>query len=234
MLIVVFFTSTHVIGCAYWFIAKMTSGAEEWETNTWLPDGALYESQGQQHLLKRYCVALNWAIACMLSYSTLAEPGEVLKVPQYLFSFFVVMCGLVMQAAIIGGVTNLIESFDERANERRKQLEALERWMMYQRVPLHLQGRVRDFHEYLLECGHTRATAEHLKSLPQSLRENLNLTLRRHLIEAVPLFRALTTFELMELLHAMDTRITMPDEIIIRAGTVGNEMSPPRRPRRSL
>ena len=82
--------------------------------------------------------------------------------------------------------------------------------------------------------GHTRATDEHLRSLPQSLRENLNLSLRRHLIEAVPLFRALTTFELMELLHAMDTRITMPDEIIIRAGTVGNEMSPPRRPRRSL
>ena len=95
---------------------------------------------------------------------------------------------------------------------------------MYQRVPLHLQGRVRDFHEYLLECGHTRATDEHLRSLPQSLRENLNLSLRRHLIEAVPLFRALTTFELMELLHAVDTRITVPGEVVVRAGTSGDEM----------
>ena len=223
-LLVLFFTSTHVIGCAYWFVAKATAGENEWGAGTWLPEEGLYDAQGRDRLLKRYCVAVNWAIACMLSYSTLAAPGEMLTVPQYLFSFLVVLCGLVTQAAIIGGVTNLIESFDERANERRKQLEALERWMMYQRVPLHLQGRVRDFHEYLLECGHTRATDEHLRSLPQSLRENLNLSLRRHLIEAVPLFRALTTFELMELLHAVDTRITVPGEVVVRAGTSGDEM----------
>ena len=160
----------------------------------------------------------------MLSLSSLVQAGETLKPPQYWFSYAVAFAGLVLQAAIIGGVTNLFDNLDERANEKRKQLEELERWMAYERVPHRLQNRVREFHEYLLECGHTRNTERHLDALPVSLRLNIDLCLKRHLVDALPLFRACTSVEIITILKQVVSRITMPAEIITRAAAPTNEM----------
>ena len=80
-------------------------------------------------------------IATGASAATVTMGEEAAK--QFWFSYLVAFAGLVLQAAIIGGVTNLFDNLDERANEKRRQLEELDRWMMYERVPVALQNRVR-------------------------------------------------------------------------------------------
>ncbi|KAH8044648.1 shikimate 3-dehydrogenase [Aureococcus anophagefferens] len=243
LLVVTFGLSIHVVGCFYWMVALETGG--DWQGRTRViqrrfnatgascEQVALPSDFSPNATLAYYAdIALYWAVTCMLSLSSLVQAGETLKPPQYWFSYAVAFAGLVLQAAIIGGVTNLFDNLDG-ANEKRKQLEELERWMAYERVPHRLQNRVREFHEYLLECGHAR-TRSGTSALPVSLRLNIDLCLKRHLVDALPLFRACTSVEIITILKQVAYDPSAAKKVVstLAVGAFGELALLPRRSHR--
>ncbi|CAM9581604.1 unnamed protein product, partial [Phaeothamnion confervicola] len=91
-------------------------------------------------------------------------------------------------------------------------------------VPLRLQKRIRSYYEYLWDSGQTSYNANLFGDLPDKLRLQLNVALKRRLIEKVPLFKLCSATGVIALVQNLQPHIILPNDLIIRQGETADAM----------
>ena len=135
----------------------------------------------------KYLRGLYWCI------TTLATVGYGDIVPktnlQTVYAMVVMLLGVGVYGYVIGNVTNLVANIDLAKTHYRENMERLAAFMHYRNIPPTLQRRLRDYHAYLWEnrLGYDESTV--LADLPDSLRTEVAVFLRRDFIERAPLFQ---------------------------------------------
>lgn len=190
-----------------------------WLACGWLAIGGIDMETDE---FSKYLRALYWCI------TTLATVGYGDIVPktnlQTVYTMVVMLLGVGVYGYVIGNVTNLVANIDLAKTHYREKMERLAAFMRYRNIPPTLQRRLRDYYAYLWEnhLGYDESTV--LADLPDSLRTEVALFLRRDFIEHAPLFQGASHELVREMALQLRPVVFTPGDFIFRAGQYGYNM----------
>jgi voltage-gated potassium channel len=244
-LLCIFFVILHWVACAYWAIV-MTEGFRQTnghDSNFWIPVRhpvsaslalsltpyaivsplCIYTLQPEKYqfapLYTRYAVAVHWA--------TLALVGDNMKPSnetELTFTNFALLTGIGVFASVIGSASSLLSSLDAVAEKQKKQMDSISHYLTFHSVPTVLKNKIRDFYEYLWLSGQSSHDKNLFDQLPASLTLQLDLSLKRKLIEGVPMFGEISALAVLAIIRQLTHTIAIPEEIIVRQGEPGDSM----------
>jgi voltage-gated potassium channel len=190
-----------------------------WLACGWLAIGGIDMEADE---FSKYLRALYWCI------TTLATVGYGDIVPktnlQTVYTMVVMLLGVGVYGYVIGNVTNLVANIDLAKTHYRENMERLAAFMRYRNIPPTLQRRLRDYYAYLWEnhLGYDESTV--LADLPDSLRTEVALFLRRDFIEHASLFEGASHELVREMALQLRPVVFTPGDFIFRAGQYGHNM----------
>lgn len=202
---VVFALIEHFMGCSFWYISRLTDFATSWS-----PDGDQYR---HAPFKEQYAKATTYSLA--LTFGNDMSPTTTLE---NVFATICYLVALIVNAVIIGSAATLIANMDTTDTAKKRQMDGISEYMRCQKLPLRLQKSIRSFYEYLWDSAHTSHNAALLNELPGKLRLHLNVSLKKRLIESVPLFKTCSASGVIALVQNLKTHIILPDELVVQQG----------------
>ncbi|HUI72748.1 MAG TPA: cyclic nucleotide-binding domain-containing protein, partial [Spirochaetia bacterium] len=143
---------------------------------------------------------------------------------QIIYTMIVMIFGVGMYGYIIGNVANLIANIDvARANYQAK-MEEINDYLRTKRIPVPLQGRVRNYYAYLWETQRSISSVSVTEELPHTLAMEISLFLNRGILERVSLFKNANEVFIREIVQLLRPMVFLPDDYIIRQGEFGDCM----------
>jgi hypothetical protein len=198
----------------YWLLLTA-----HWLACGWLALGGIAT---ETDTFSRYLRALYWCI------TTLATVGYGDITPssnsQMVYAMVVMLLGVGVYGYVIGNVATLLANIDLAKTHYRENMERLAAFMRYRHLPPLLQQRIRNYYAYLWEnrLGYDESAV--LAELPDSLRTEVALFLRRDFIERAPLFQGASHELIRELALELRPAVFAPGDYIFRAGQFGRHM----------
>ncbi|GLD92587.1 hypothetical protein PINS_up001146 [Pythium insidiosum] len=136
------------------------------------------------------------------------------------FTSLMLFVGIVINASIIGSAANLLANLDKVAIARKNQMDSINDYMRFKKVPLALQDKIRRYYEYALSTRIVDPTQTLFADLPDRLKLSLRLTLHDAFIRKVPLFRVCSNAGVIAIVQCLHPVVAMPQEIIIGQGEI--------------
>lgn len=197
----IFFITQHFIACAYYYIGL------NYSTDTsWGPSHAIRSSS----LSNQYIDALYFAIMV-----TTANDVNPTTATEKMFVSVMLFIGIVINASIIGSAANLLANLDKEAIARKNQLDSINDYLRFKKVPLKLQNKIRRYYEYALNSRMQDPTEKMFADLPDRLKLQLRLNLHAEFIRKVPLFKVCSHAGIIAIVQCLVQVVAMPGEIII-------------------
>jgi voltage-gated potassium channel len=190
-----------------------------WLACGWLAMGGIDMEANE---FSKYLRALYW---CITTLATVGYGDIVPKTnPQTMYTMVVMLLGVGVYGYVIGNVTNLVANIDLAKSHYRENMERLAAFMRYRNIPPALQRRLSDYYAYLWEnrLGYDESTV--LADLPDSLRTEVAVFLRRDFIERAPLFQGASHELVREMALQLRPVVFTPGDFIFRAGQYGQNM----------
>ncbi len=185
----------------------------------WILIGGAKNSGG---IVEKYIEALYFTV------TTLASVGYGDIVPssmfQRIYAMLLMMVGVGAYGFVIGNVASYLANRDVvRANYLAK-LEEVTAFMKYRSITPNLRQQVFAYYNHLWESRMGQDEDSVLGDLPESLRVDIALSMRRDLIQTVPFFREAGEDLLRDIVMALRPCVYTPGAIIIRRGEMGDCM----------
>ncbi|GMF14748.1 unnamed protein product [Phytophthora lilii] len=207
---VIFLVSQHLIACTYYYISLNQS-----VETTWAPT---YEIRHSDSLGKQYVDAFYFAI--MVTTANDVNPTSPIE---KLFTSVMLFVGIVINASIIGSAANLLANLDKEEIARKNQMDSINDYLRFKKVPLVLQNKIRRYYDYALTTRLQDPTENLFADLPDRLKLLLKLNLHSEFVRKVPLFRALSHSGVVAIVQCLVPVVAMPGEVIIVCGEVASE-----------
>lgn len=143
---------------------------------------------------------------------------------QRVYAMALMMIGVASYSFVIGNLASFLANRDiVRANYLKK-LEQVTAFLRYRAIAPELRQKVFSYYSHLWESRMGQDEALILGDLPESLREELALAMRRDLIQKVPFFRDADEDLLRDIVMALRPIVYIPGSYVIREGEVGDCM----------
>ncbi|TMW66084.1 hypothetical protein Poli38472_003849 [Pythium oligandrum] len=205
----IFFISQHFIACTYYFISLNQD-----HFTTWQPPPETRNSS----LLQQYIYAIYFAIMV-----TTANDVSPTTPTEQVFTSVMLFVGIVINASIIGSAANLLSNLDKAEIARKNQMDSINDYMRFKKVPLVLQEKIRRYYEYALNSRIMDPTETLFAELPDRLKLSLRLNLHDEFIRKVPLFRVCSNAGVIAIVQCLKQVVAMPHEVIIAQGEIAND-----------
>lgn len=169
-----------------------------------------------------YLRALYWTI------TTLATVGYGDITPQtpsqMMYAIMTMLFGVGLFGYGIGNVAHMLANIDQVQAHYHSSLDRLANFLRYRKIPIGLQRRIYDYYTFLWErhLGYDEAII--LSELPEPLRIEIAVAMKREFIEKVPLFRGASPLLLREIAVELRAALFTPGDYIFRAGEIGRHM----------
>jgi len=219
--LVIFLFNLHLITCFFWMIfsegeideAKLKSD----RNGGW---GNIPLSEVASKLSRRYVYGLYWSLVVSLGNDFAPE-----DMGQRLYSTAILIIGIFLYAIIVGSASSLMTNLDHNAAMKKRQMDDINYYMMFHKVPTHLQNKVRAYYEYQWSQG-IGVQEEHIlfHKLSKKWQTRLQVAVKAKFIEQVPIFKDLHSKCVEALVLKLKPIITLPSEVIITQGKEGREM----------
>ena len=170
----------------------------------------------------RYLHSLYWCVSTL----TTIGAGDVTPTTnaEILYSMAAMIVGVGMYGYVIANVATIITHLQPARTRHLENLEKLGAFMHERGIPAGLQHRIREYYSYIWEQRLGYDESSIIDGLPQGLRTDVALFLKRDIIQKVPLFAAASDDLVREIALQMQPVIFTPGDIVVRAGDPGREM----------
>ncbi|KAJ0410712.1 hypothetical protein ATCC90586_008297 [Pythium insidiosum] len=171
-------------------------------------------------LMRQYTNAMYFA----LMVTTANDVGPT-NTTEKIFTSLMLFVGIVINASIIGSAANLLANLDKVAIARKNQMDSINDYMRFKKVPLALQDKIRRYYEYALSTRIVDPTQTLFADLPDRLKLSLRLTLHDTFIRKVPLFRVCSNAGVIAIVQCLHPVVAMPYEVILGQGEMAEVKS---------
>jgi len=201
---------------AYWLVVAIHIIALGW---IWIGAG----EPGRPYF-DQYMRALYWATTTIATIGYGDYTPDHNNNVQILYTIIIELFGVGMFSYVIANVSSLVANLDVAKSAYRRHLDEVNAFLHAQRIPSHLQERVRDYYSYLWEHQRGVSTMQVLQEFPRSLSQEILLFLNRDVLERVELFRGADELFIREAMQLLKSEVFLPGEYIIRQGEYGDCM----------
>lgn len=169
-----------------------------------------------------YLRALYWTITTLATVGY----GDITPdtAPQMMYAIMTMLFGVGLFGYGIGNVAHMLANIDQVQAHYHSSLDRLANFLRYRKIPPGLQRRIYDYYTFLWErhLGYDEAII--LSELPEPLRIEIAMAMKREFIEKVPLFRGASPQLLREIAVELRAALFTPGDYIFRAGEIGRHM----------
>lgn len=169
-----------------------------------------------------YLRALYWTITTLATVGY----GDITPdtAPQMMYAIMTMLFGVGLFGYGIGNVAHMLANIDQVQAHYHSSLDRLANFLRYRKIPTGLQRRIYDYYTFLWErhLGYDEAII--LSELPEPLRIEIAVAMKREFIEKVPLFRGASPLLLREIAVELRAALFTPGDYIFRAGEIGRHM----------
>jgi hypothetical protein len=201
---------------AYWLVVAIHIIALGW---VWIGAG----ETGRPYF-DQYIRALYWATTTIATIGYGDYTPDHNSTVQIVYTIIIQLFGVGMFSYVIANVSSLVANLDVAKSAYRRHLDEVNAFLHAQRIPSHLQERVRDYYSYLWEQQRGVSTMQVLQEFPRSLSQEILLYLNRDVLERVELFRGADELFIREAMQLLKSEVFLPGEYIIRQGEYGDCM----------
>ncbi len=169
-----------------------------------------------------YISSLYWTITTL----TAVGYGDIVPFtnPQRLYAILVQISGIAVFGYLIGEVVSIISKLDAAKVRYAEQVELLSTALKRRGLSKDLQRRILDYYTYLRDEDTAYDESTFLKTLPEGLRTDVALDLKKGFIESIPLFREADDKFIIEVALKLESLIATPGEYIFKAGDPGDAL----------
>jgi potassium voltage-gated channel Eag-related subfamily H protein 7 len=207
----VFMFVLHLVACGYWFLAR----EEGLGSDDWVPPADLMN----KGFTEQYAFAFHWAILV-----TIGNDAKPVTYNEHVYSGCIMLAGIAVFASIIGGASSLLSNLDLSAQAQKQQMDSINQYLRFRRVPSELRLKIRNYYKYLWLTGQALHHKKLFDSLPQTLSLQLNLALKRKLIETSSLFKHCSPVSVVSIIRRLVSFVAVPEERIMKQGELGTRV----------
>jgi voltage-gated potassium channel len=178
------------------------------------------EWTSQKELL--YLRSFYWAVTTIATIGY----GDVTPVTpiQTIFTISIEVIGAGLYGYVIAIFASLIANLDSARKKFSEQMDEINTFMRFRKIPLDLQRQIRSYYDYLWESRRGYSEGHVLADLPDSLRLKVSIFTNKSMLEKVPIFEGAGDALVEELLMHLKPAIFTPGDYVFRTGDVGDGM----------
>ncbi|XP_037964350.2 cyclic nucleotide-gated cation channel alpha-3 isoform X2 [Plutella xylostella] len=202
----------HWNGCLYHIIYKNNGfGSKNW----------VYHDTETADVVKQYLQSYYW---CTLALTTIGDLPRPRSKGEYVFVIAQLLFGLMLFAAVLGHVANIVTSVSTARKEFQAKLDGVKTYMRMRRVPTHLQVKVIKWFDYLWLTQKCSDEEKAVSCLPDKLKAEIAINVHLDTLKRVEIFQNTEAGFLCELVLRLRPVLFSPGDYICRKGEVGKEM----------
>jgi len=190
----------------------------------WLSCGwSLIKNQDPtESILTSYINSLYWTITTIttVGYGDILPQNNIQK----LYSMFVMVMGFGVFGLLVGTIASAILKKNPARMKYHENLENLASFMHFRKIPGKLQKRILDYYTYIWKKRIGYDESSFLESLPESLRSEVAVHIKREVIKQVSLFRETSKAFKQEIAVLLKPIFLTPDDYVFKTGDPGNEI----------
>ena len=188
----------------------------------WLACGWIALNEARLSIAEEYVTSLYW---CIQTITTVGYGDIVLStVAHKIYAMMVMLFGVGVYGFVIGNVANILLKRDPARTQFLSNLERLRSFVNFREIPSGLQKRIRNYYEYLWKQRIGANESEFITGLPDGLKTEVELFLKRDILERIPLFKGISDSFLREVSLHLRPVVYTPGDYIFKKGDRGSEM----------
>lgn len=194
-----------------------------WATCGWVTLGAGNigpEWHAEKSLL--YLRSFYWAVTTIATIGY----GDVTPItpPQTMFAILIEIIGAGFYGYVIAIFAGLISNLDAARKKFTEQIDEINTFMRFRKIPANLQSQIRGYYDYLWNSRRGHNEAHVLGDLPLSLKLKVSIFINQAMLEKVPLFEGAGEALVKELVLNLKPVILIPTDYVFQAGDEGDSM----------
>jgi len=170
----------------------------------------------------KYAYLFYWAAGLLTGMTVIEIQPETALESWY--STVVVFFGVVMSALVISSTTSAVSSLDAATASYRRDLDCVNGYLAFKRIPPDLCSRINDFYEYVWSTMQHMDKSLAIRELPRTLHLELLLALNMRLLSRVPIFKSTDTRTMILVIKRTKSVIYCPGEYAVRQGSVSKAL----------
>jgi len=188
----------------------------------WLACGWIALNEAKANTFEEYVTSLYW---CIQTITTVGYGDVMLTTIQHkIYAMMVMLFGVGVYGFVIGNVANILLKRDPARTQFLNNLERLRSFVNFREIPPQLQKRIRSYYEYIWKQKIGANESEFISGLPDGLKTEVELFLKRDILERIPLFKGISDSFLREVSLHLRPVVYTPGDYIFKQGDRGNEM----------
>jgi len=188
----------------------------------WLACGWIALNEAKANTFEEYVTSLYW---CIQTITTVGYGDVMLTTIQHkIYAMMVMLFGVGVYGFVIGNVANILLKRDPARTQFLNNLERLRSFVNFREIPPELQKRIRSYYEYIWKQKIGANESEFISGLPDGLKTEVELFLKRDILERIPLFKGISDSFLREVSLHLRPVVYTPGDYIFKQGDRGNEM----------
>jgi hypothetical protein len=208
--LIIFLFSLHLITCFFWMVPGESEDApSEGGSRKNIPVLKTGET-----VFQRYVLGFYWALV-----SSLGNDFALDSIAQRLYSTLVLFSGIFLYAIIVGSASSLMSNLDHNAALKKRQMDDINYYMMFHKIPQELQNKVRAYYDYQWSQGiGAQDEAVLFYSLSNKWQTRLQMAVKSKFVQNVPMFKEVESNCVEALVLKLKPLISLPMEAIITQG----------------
>lgn len=185
--------------------------------NSWMTkEGYRHKTLGEG--LIRACFKATYMLL-LVGYSDTPTKTTLYKLMQS----FMLQFGFMLKVYVLAQVVQIICKYNNSTNKYEQRMRQINEYARYKGLPEWMKRKICRYFEFKYQGRYINEN-EVMGALPPHLRKEITFEESRHFLEKVEFFRGLPVSVFSKILPCLRVVIVLPNDIILRSGTIGDSM----------